>query len=91
MICDLLSSQSSSSEDTGKLINEIEESGEALPEAVLSIDGFEVAVPDDDWLCAKRRARTATSEAMVEWAEAAPWGIMMIEDEASEPSDPSER
>lgn len=44
MLCDLLSSQSSSSEDTGKLISEIEESGEEFPDMVMSIDGFEVAV-----------------------------------------------
>ena len=71
MICDLLSSQSSSSEDTGKLISEIEESGEELPDVVMSIDGFEVAVREDG-STARRRARAATSEAMVEWAVAAP-------------------
>ena len=72
MLCDLLSSQSSSSEDTGKLISEIEESGEEFPDMVMSIDGFEVAVREDDWLSAKRRARAATSEAMAKWVEAAP-------------------
>lgn len=58
---------------------------------VWSIDGFEVAVRDDVWLSARRRARAATSEVIVEWAEAAPWGIMITEDEARDPSEPSER